>query len=75
MSRVRKTKESMSRELETTGLGEGQEASYWHVSEESSSSLHEVARRRSWQSAGLPLLQGKACRTLVPLGVGLQEQG
>ena len=48
MSRVRKTKESMSRELETTGLGEGQEASYWHVSEESSSSLHEVARRRSW---------------------------
>ena len=48
MSRVRRTKESMSRELETTGLGEGQEASYWHVSEESSSSLHEVARRRTW---------------------------
>ena len=47
MSRVRRTKESMSRELETTGLGEGQEASYWHVSEESSSSLHEVARRRT----------------------------
>ena len=34
--------------METTGLGEGQEASYWHVSEESSSSLHEVARRRTW---------------------------